>query len=127
MKYLLITLISLTSYNVFATGGMDCFSSNKKINFSIVESSDQAPVSVKLYYMTDSVAGEDGSYQSYDLKNTPSNKYVQYFDFKSKRVVTIVSDESMVVATINKSTWTGSARIAIAGEEKNLKVTCVKE
>ncbi len=116
------------SSSALATGGLTCNSvSHKKLSLDIVESSDASPVSVKLFYKTDSVDGEDGSVHSIDAKNSLDKKAVVYSSADNTLVLSVVAGSSVVSAKVDLLTMRGLAQVMIADEVKTLKITCTRE
>jgi hypothetical protein len=127
LKKLLIVLLVFSATSAFASGGLSCFSANKKLRFDVVEASDRKPVSVKLYYKTDAINGENGAVQSFDLRNSKSEKVINYTESSDELVVVIQKDSSVVSVKINKESSKGIAQAMILDEVKTLKVSCVRE
>lgn len=119
-------LLAISS-TVFATGGLTCKSKKSKLLFDVVESSQQTPVSAKLYYETDRIAGEDGSVQSFDLRNSESTKPIIYSQIDDTLVVVILSGSSVVSAKLDLSKMKGKAQVMISNETKTLDISCLRE
>ena len=115
------------SNTVFATGGLTCNSVDSKLRFDIVESSQQTPVSGKLFYKTDAIDGEDGSVQSFDLRNSESNKPIIYSQVDDTLVVVILSGSSVVSAKLDLTKMVGQAQAMILDETKTLDISCDRE
>lgn len=127
MKKLLIGLFIFSATSAFASGGLTCYSESNKLRFDVVESSDRKPVSVKLYYRTDAIDGEEGSVQSFDLRNSKSEKIITYSESSNELVVVFKKDVSVVSVKINKASFEGIAQVMILDEVKMLNVSCVRE
>ncbi len=126
---LLLILASsiLNIHPAFATGGLSCKSSKGKLRFDVVESSEQTPVSAKLFYKTDAIEGEDGSVQSLDLKNSTNEKPIIYTQENNSLVVIIFSGSSVVSAKLNLLNMKGKAQAMISDEARTLNINCIRE
>lgn len=110
-----------------ATGGITCISKNSKLNFDIKESSDRTPLSAKVFYKTDPIAGEDGSVHSLELENTKSKKPIISSQEDNQLLIIIYSGSSVVSTKINLENSKGKAMVMMADENKKLDMNCVRE